>query len=357
MNRLRNAEFVGLLLASLTSVASGQLGSQDSIALAEQHAEAVERAVERVQSALVQVRAIGEFRGVSRDASAVTTGVLLDRQWVVTSGFGLEQKPKVLLIVLPDGQSTSAAIESVDSGRNLALLKLAEEIDYDPPMLEPRSDPTVGETAIAVGSAYSAQSPYVAVGVVSATKRFLGRAVQADAATSPANYGGLMIDLHGRVLGIVTPLGQEAGSLGTVLYDSGIGFAGPLDDINDRLPAMKLGKNLEPGKAGMGFVGSNAYADPPVVGKLAPEGPAAVAGLKRGDRITQVAGSPVATQKQVQVALGPYDAGDEVEVQYQREEQVLNATLKLVAGSELKNPERALPSLLERLKLDVPGLE
>ena len=64
----------------------------------------------------------------------------------------------------------------------------------------------VGQWTIAVGRAFEGREPNMAVGVLSATDRIWGKAIQTDAAVSPNNYGGPLVDIAGRVLGVLVPL-------------------------------------------------------------------------------------------------------------------------------------------------------
>ena len=78
------------------------------------------------------------------------------------------------------------------------------------------------------------QMPSVSVGIISALDRIWGKAIQTDAKVSPTNYGGPLIDLYGRVQGVLVPASPQAEgeTAGFEWYDSGIGFAIPLEDIN-----------------------------------------------------------------------------------------------------------------------------
>ena len=64
----------------------------------------------------------------------------------------------------------------------------------------------VGQWAFATGRTFAADEPTVHIGIVSAKRRQFGRALQIDAYTSPANYGGAVIDVEGNVLGVAVPL-------------------------------------------------------------------------------------------------------------------------------------------------------
>ena len=149
------------------------------------------------------------------------------------------------------------------------------------PAAVPRSEMTVGQWAIAVGRTYEQPEPNMSVGVLSATNRIWSKAIQTDAKISPANYGGPLIDIQGRVLGVLVPLSpqRQGGEVaGAEWYDSGIGFAVPLADIIERLPTLKSGKDLHPGLLGISLKPGDIYALPAEIGRLAGR----LAGLQGG---------------------------------------------------------------------------
>ncbi|MBW8884907.1 MAG: PDZ domain-containing protein [Planctomycetia bacterium] len=180
---------------------------------------------------------------------------------------------------------------------------------------------TVGEWAIAVGRTYDQPLPNVSVGVLSATGRIWSTAIQTDAKISPANYGGPLIDIQGRVLGILVPLSPQRGSgevAGAEWYDSGIGFAVPLADVLKHLPTLKAGKDLHPGVMGITLKQGDRYALPAELAATHPLSPAYKAALKAGDTIVEIDGTPITRQSQLQHALGPRYAGEKVHLVFTR---------------------------------------
>ena len=120
---------------------------------------------------------------------------------------------------------------------------------------------------MAVGRTLDSADVNVSVGIISATGRIWGRAIQTDAKISAHNYGGPLVDVRGRVLGILTPMSPtESGArAGSEWYDSGIGFAVPLADVLAVLPKLQAGHDQRGGLAGVSFSGTNLYVDPPVI--------------------------------------------------------------------------------------------
>src|SRR5439155_23501610 len=110
----------------------------------------------------------------------------------------------------------------------------------------PQADIHVGQWAIAVGRTYEGDRPNLSLGIVSAVGRIWGKAIQTDAKISPSNYGGPLVDISGRVTGVLVPLVPEGNNeiAGVEWYDSGIGFAVPLAHIMNVLPRLKEGHDL-----------------------------------------------------------------------------------------------------------------
>ena len=106
--------------------------------------------------------------------------------------------------------------------------------------------------------------PSISVGIISAVGRIWGKAIQTDAKVSPVNYGGPLVDIEGRVQGILVPASPrgEGETAGVEWYDSGIGFAIPLEDVLAVLPRLKEGKDLKKGLLGVTVQGADQFDGP-----------------------------------------------------------------------------------------------
>jgi serine protease Do len=171
-----------------------------------------------------------------------------------------------------------------------------------------------------VGRGWSATEPSVSVGVLSAVDRAWGLAVQTDASVSPMNYGGPLVDIAGRVIGIVAPLPAEPARMmrGTELYDAGIGFAVPWEDLLASLPQLRRGEDVRPGILGISYRSRDAINGEPVIAAVRQGSPAARAGLRPGDRITQIAGRAVRRIADARHAITPRQAGETVAIRVER---------------------------------------
>ncbi len=319
---------------------------RDLVALEEQ---AMRAAVERVAPAVVRIETIGGKAKVGDVliGTGPTTGVVVDPQgYIISSAFNFVQEPSSILVTLPGGERQPAEIVARDESRLLVLLKVESEEALPVAEAAPLDSVRVGQWAIAVGRTFPGEQPNLSVGIVSALDRMFGRAIQTDAKISPNNYGGPLVDIHGRILGVLVPMSPQGGSevAGVEWYDGGIGFAVPWEAILQRLPDLKTGKDLQAGLLGITLAPGDPYAEPATVATVAPNSPAYEAGLRAGDRIIEVEGQPIATQMQLKIQLGRYYAGDKLQMVVLRDEKRLPHEVELVA--KLPPVEHAFLGLL-----------
>src|SRR5262249_52477606 len=155
--------------------------------------------------------------------------------FVITSSFNFANKPSDVFVGVPGRKDRfRAQVIATDHTRMLTLLKIDAK-DLPVPTVCPKKDIVVGQWALALGRTLDPDlehPPSFSAGIVSATGRIWGKAIQTDAKVSPTNYGGPLVSIDGRVLGVLVPLSPRGtdDTAGFDWYDSGIGFAIPLED-------------------------------------------------------------------------------------------------------------------------------
>lgn len=290
--------------------------------------------VARVEPSVVTVLA-GQGQG---------SGVVYrDGGYIVTNRHVVEGQNEVV-VALADGSRTRAEVFATDALTDLAVVR-AERRDLPPARFADRL-PRRGEPVLAVGSPLGFENS-VTAGIVSGLGREIPGAaqrsralvdlIQTDAAISPGNSGGALIDMNGEVVGINEAyLPPETGAVA-------LGFAIPAATVTDTVDEL-----LEDGEAEHAFLGVQAGPLTPeiadslgvpvdqgvVVLGLTPGGPAEQAGVREGDVLVRVGGEDVTSVEGLVGALRGLDPGQEVDVELVRndEERTLRVTVGEAAG-------------------------
>jgi len=318
----------GLLLLWCTAPATA---SENLEALEEQ---AMKAAVAKVAPSVLRIETFGGLESVGRllVGTGPTTGLAVTEDgYVLSSAFNFVGQPSSILVTMPSGKRATAEIVGRDQNRMVVLLKVNSEEKLSVSEFVPRNEMAVGQWTIAVGRTFEGGQVNMSVGVLSARSRIWGKAIQTDAKISPSNYGGALVDIRGRILGVLVPLSpQRHGEIaGAEWYDSGIGFAIPLADIMSHLDKLKRGETLKPGLLGIALKGSDIYSDPAEIAACQPKSPAYKAGLKAGDRIVEMDGTQISRQVQLKHALGGHYAGDQVKLVVMRDDKRIEAIVEL----------------------------
>lgn len=244
-------------------------------------------------------------------ADGPTTGVIYSADgYIVTSSFNFVREPALVSVTLADGRRLAADVVARDQVRKLALLKV-DATNLPTPEWAPLETVRVGQWAIALGLGFGGDEASVTVGIVSALNRMRGNAVQTDAKLSPANYGGPLCDVYGRIVGLCVPMAQRPGELaGIEMYDAGVGFAVPSPRVREILETLKDGKSFYRGWLGISV--DPRSQDAVVIRNIADPSPMRRAGVQPGDRLLGAEGRPIKHFGQLVQTLYMLPAGQEV---------------------------------------------
>ena len=326
------------MFAVLAMAASHSL-AQQTVDLEDLEQAALRAAVDRVAPSVVRIETVG---GLSRVGGIVfgngpTTGTIVDKDgYIVSSAFNFVNRPASILVRLSDGTLKPAELVATDHNRMLVLLKIDSSTPLPVPEIAPNDQMRVGQWTVAVGRTFEGYQPNVSVGILSAKGRVWGKALQTDAIVSPNNYGGPLVDIRGRVLGVIVPLAPDSAEevAGVQWYDSGIGFAVDAQHVMSILPRLKKGEDLHSGVIGINLQGVNPSIGEPVVAACRPNSPAYKAGMKTGDRIVEIEGQEILRAAGVKAQLSRRYAGEKVHMVVMRDEKRLEFDVELVAELE-----------------------
>ena len=330
--RLAFAAFCFLCCSTLvTSIFAQDAQLADVEALEE---EAIRAAVAQLAPSVIRFETIGGTTRVEGDivSNGPSTGIVISEDgYVLSASFNFAHEPASIFARLPNGKRAGAEVIGRDLSRKLVLLKIQSDFEFDVPKIADSNSVQVGETIIGLGRVFESEAPSITTGIVSAKNRIWDRAIQVDAKISPANFGGPLVNLKGEVIGILVPMSPDDDSelAGTQWYDSGIGFAVPLDQLDSKLDALKKGKTLRKGLIGISLKGSDVYADAAIVAVCPGSSPAGKSGLQPDDKIIVINGRKISRQSELKHALGPLYENDVARVVVERDSKRLTFEVTL----------------------------
>ena len=266
------------------------------------------------------------------------SGFVIDPRGYILTNFHVVQEAQSIEVVLGDQTRYPAKMVGADQRNDVALVKI------DPKgkslvalTLGDSSALQVGQKVLAIGNPFGFQST-LTTGVVSALGRtvqtsqttFIDEAIQTDAAINRGNSGGPLINSHGEVIGINSAIYTPSGTT------AGIGFAIPINTAKSIAHDLMTDGRVHTAFLGIETLPVGGYLadalDLPVqegllVETVTPNGPAAKAGIRGGDRSAQagmrriyiggdiligIDGQKVANQFDVNILLNHKRPGDTV---------------------------------------------
>jgi Do/DeqQ family serine protease len=277
-----------------------------------------------------------------RQFQSAGSGVIVDAKngYIITNHHVVENASEITVTLL-DNRSFSAKVVGSDEGADIAVLQ-AKQPNLVAMALGDSSKLEVGDYVVAIGNPFGLQHT-VTAGIVSA----LGRTginpdgyedfIQTDASINPGNSGGALVNLRGELVGINSAI--LSGSGGNI----GIGFAIPVNMAKGVMDQL-----IKYGQVKRGVLGVNIYDVTPDVAKefgltdatgalvagVAQGSAAEHAGVKTGDIIVSINGTPMRNATELRNSIGMLRVGDQVEIGLLRDGKPLKVTALVAERSE-----------------------
>ena len=276
--------------------------------------------------------------------SGLGSGVIMSPEGYVLTNNHVVEGADAIEVVLQDARRTTAQVIGTDPESDLAVLKLT--LDKLPVMTLGNSDALqVGDQVLAIGNPFGVGQT-VTSGIVSALGRNqLGinafeNYIQTDAAINPGNSGGALTDINGNLMGINTAIYSRSGG------SMGIGFAIPVSTAKHVMESI-----VKNGRVVRGWIGVEPNELTPelaqtfgiqtaqgvIVTGVLNTGPAAAAGMRPGDVITQVDGQPVRTVSELLTRIAALTPGQPAPFTLQRRGDTVQVS---VTPAQRPQPQR-----------------
>ena len=283
----------------------------------------------------------GQQRRRSRSQGS---GFVIDSKGLIVTNNHVIDKAQSILVVLQDGTRLAAEVVGTDVQTDLALLRVKHDKALTAVSWGDSDKARVGDWVMAIGNPLGFGGS-VTAGIVSARGRDIRAGpyddfIQTDAPINRGNSGGPLFDLSGRVIGVNTAIVSPSG--GSI----GIGFAIPsrvartiVDQLDRHGEARRawMGIAFQPVTAdiaaGLGWKASRKAAGV-IVSGVAPNSPAARAGLRNGDVILAYNRKKVTRDNRLPWMVAQTPVGKTVPVEILRSGKRRVLTLKVARMSE-----------------------
>jgi serine protease Do len=278
---------------------------------------------------------MGRQRSQRAKSTSLGSGVIVSKEGHILTNHHVIAGMTEIRVQLTDGRNLAAALIGSDPATDIAVLRI------DAPNIEPlalgESDGLrVGQQVFAIGNPYGLEET-VTRGIVSAKGRHTAsdssiEYVQHDAAVNEGNSGGPLLNVRGEIVGINSAIFSRTGGW------QGISFAIPANSARRVLEGIvKRGRMV---RSYLGVVMqevSPALArnlglpdlEGAIVTEVAPDSPAARAGLQPGDVIRTFNGKRVAGVQPLRQMIAGTEVGQEVQVGFLRAGTAAKVTAKL----------------------------
>ncbi|NQX26903.1 trypsin-like peptidase domain-containing protein [Microbacteriaceae bacterium VKM Ac-2854] len=317
-------------------------------------------------------------------SSGTGSGIILSKDGYVLTNTHVvtldgEIADPTISVTTSDGKIYDATLVGTDPTDDLAVIKLTDASGLTPITWGDSSDVNVGDTAVAIGAPLGLAST-VTDGIISALNRSIQVAssaapdssteddssgsstdspfnfdipgqtqqstattsvslpvIQTDASINPGNSGGALLNSDGELIGINVAI-ASAGSSSSSSDQSGsigVGFA-----IESNVAKRIADEIIANGSATHGLLGASV-ADSTTgnlgaaIQDVTSSGAAAGAGLKKGDIVTNVNGTPITSASDLTAQVRAQAAGSSVTITYVRDGETFelkDVTLGTMAG-------------------------
>ena len=262
-------------------------------------------------------------------------GYILTNDHVIENG-------REVIVTTKDGNQYKATVTGRDAKTDVALLKINARHELPVAPLGDSDEVKVGQWVMTIGDPFGFDHT-VTAGIVSAKGRFIpgnyDEFIQTDAAINPGNSGGPLINVRGEVVGVNSAIFTRTGS------NTGIGFAIPVNLVKEELAQLR-----DHGKVVRGWLGIYVQRVTPaiaesmgleeprgaLVAEVLSEGPAKIAGVRRGDVVMAYNGIWIEDSRELPLMVARTPLGHNATLKLIRDRKYIELPVTITASRETR---------------------
>lgn len=290
--------------------------------------------------------------------TSLGTGFIIREDGLIVTNNHVVQGAEIINVQLSEkSQKTyEAVLVGSDQRTDIALIKIKANVKLPVAVLGNSKDVQVGQWVAAFGNPFG-HGHTVTKGIISS----LGRSIeeinkiplmQTDASINPGNSGGPLVDSKGLVIGVNSAIDARA---------QGIGFAIPIDEVKKIIPDLESRGSIRKGYIGIQlgdldpsaaeYLGLEANVGTVIAG-LDRSGPAAQAGLRLYDIVTEFNGKKIKNTTDLMDAVADATIGAKAKLKVIRDRRTVNLEIMVIErpGNPVASKSPAAPNRSEGQK-------
>ena len=275
------------------------------------------------------------YWGFQSTSAAAGSGFIISTDGYILTNYHVIENSDSIRVCLFSGETYDAKLIGYDESNDIAVLKIGAQ-GLAPVILGDSDNINVGDSVVAIGNPLGELTFSLTSGAISAKDREVTfsdnmtmKLLQTDCAINSGNSGGALFNLYGEVIGVTNA--KYSSSSGSASIDN-IGFAIPINSIRQIVESI-----IEKGYISKPYIGisvatvseeAQRYGVPAgaSVQAVSKDGPAAQAGLKRGDVITAADGVSMSASELIRY-ISEASVGQKILLNVYRQGQTLEITV------------------------------
>lgn len=303
----------------------------------------IEDIVYKSETAVVAIETISNGEVISKGSGFIYK-VDNEYGYILTNNHVVENSSEIK-VALKSKELVDASIVGSDIYSDIAILKIDKKYAKDYLILGSSNNLNVGQTILTISSPISPKYiGTVTKGIISGLDRqvtvslsngdYIIDSIQIDAAINQGSSGGAVLDLNGKVVGIIYSKLDE--------QNDGIGFVIPIDNVKDILTELEKGNEVKRPTIGINACNTTDTEKLLETGVIIPENitgvvvldvynasPLEKAGIQKGDIIYSIEDIKVSNMTEFKYRLYKYSKGDKIKIKYYRNNEKRETKLNL----------------------------
>ena len=270
----------------------------------------------------------------SLKSGASGSGVVVNEEGLILTAAHVTSRNKEMNVIFPDGKAYVAKVLGANRTKDVAMLQLVEDKKWPFVELGDSGALEVGSNLIALGHAggYDTRRP-APVRFGRLLKKNTRGFIMTDTSLIGGDSGGPLFDMNGKLVGINSSIGNSWQA------NNHAGITALVKDWDRLLEGDtwgNLGQNplADPDSPVMGFTFEETKNKGVIVTDVLENSPAEKAGFKNNDLLIAVAGEEVKNGRDLLVAMGNHEPGDQVKVTLKRGKKDVIYKIKLARRGE-----------------------